>query len=506
MGYFKTLREKYSFINWLVQAQKTVWYPVVFAILCIISGTHGSSVYIPILCVLCAFVVFSALFTDDKKVFLTPMLMIYYALGRDTVLSDFRAPGDQPLSAFDPWAFNVIIVCGIIAVGFFLARIIFDGTFIAAFKKKRAFTWGILALDVAFLTNGLFSEGYAPVNLLYGFMMAAVVTVIYFTVCGILDNSDNVITYACQVMVCTAYVALCQILTVIARALADNNFFIPWSEEIIINRNILLLSWGVATIISAVFVLGIPAAMYLARNHRFSGLSYVSAILFFAGAVIMASRSAILVGGAILLGCMAICCISGKNAKKNRLYFAISVLIVVIGLVYVSLYVRPLSEITREILGLLRFDKLSDSGRFPLWKKGIEHFNSSPVFGVGFDKGGYEGDTKFNNMFSNMYHCILVQIPASMGIVGMIAFLIHLLQLLKLMFTKCSVRKLFILLVPVMILGMSLVDNFFFYPNFQIFYCVFLIIAELISEDTTYPSLNKLAAASDTRAFTDKNG
>ena len=483
MGYFKTLREKYSFINWLVQAQKTVWYPVLFAILCITSGTHGHAVYIPILCVLCAFVVFSALFTDDKKVFLTPMLMIYYALGRDTVLSDFRDSGDQPLSAFAPGAFNVIIVCGIIAVGFFLTRIIFDGTFVKAFKKKRAFTWGILALDVAFLTNGLFSEGYAPVNLLYGFMMTAVVTVIYFTVCGMLDNSENVITYACQVMVCTAYVALCQILTIIVRAIANDNFFIlHWSGEPIINRNILSLSWGVATIISAVFVLGIPAAMYLARNHRFSGLSYVSAVLFFCGSVIMSSRSAILVGGAMLLGCIAICSISGENAKKNRSYVAISAVLVLIGLIYVNSRIKPLSEIMSSILELLRLDKLTDSGRFPLWKKGIEHFKSSPVFGVGFDRGGYEGDAKFNNMFSNMYHCILVQIPASMGIVGILAFFIHLFQILKITFTKCSVRKLFIMLVPAMILGMSLVDNFFFYPNFQIFYCVFLVMAEILSQ------------------------
>jgi hypothetical protein len=33
-----------------------------------------------------------------------------------------------------------------------------------------------------------------------------------------------------------------------------------------------------------------------------------------------------------------------------------------------------------------------------------------------------------------------------------------------------------------MIIGTSLVDNFFFYPNFQIFYGVFIALAEMLSE------------------------
>ena len=73
---------------------------------------------------------------------------------------------------------------------------------------------------------------------------------------------------------------------------------------------------------------------------------------------------------------------------------------------------------------------------------------------------------------------MLVQIPASMGIFGCIAFAIHVVSLGIVCFKKFSLSKLMLLAVPFMILGLSLTDNFLFYPHFQIFYGAFLALAE----------------------------
>ena len=82
-----------------------------------------------------------------------------------------------------------------------------------------------------------------------------------------------------------------------------------------------------------------------------------------------------------------------------------------------------------------------------------------------------------------MYHCILIQIPAAMGIVGIVAFAVHFFELGKLFFVKFSIDKFLIMILPLMIIGMSMVDNFFFYPNFQILYGVFLALAGTIPSD-----------------------
>ena len=72
--------------------------------------------------------------------------------------------------------------------------------------------------------------------------------------------------------------------------------------------------------------------------------------------------------------------------------------------------------------------------------------------------------------------------PGAMGIVGCVAILMHFFELAKTFFKKFSMDKMLLLFVPLMIIGMSLLDNFFFYLEFQIFYGVFLALAEKQSE------------------------
>ena len=47
-----------------------------------------------------------------------------------------------------------------------------------------------------------------------------------------------------------------------------------------------------------------------------------------------------------------------------------------------------------------------------------------------------------------------------------------------LLWRKPNAKKVLLLTLPFMILLMSLVDNFFFYLNQQIAYCMFLAVAE----------------------------
>lgn len=478
MGALKKLREKYSVIRFLVNAQKTPWYPALFAALCVIAGTHDYTVYIPILWVLAVFVIFSALFTDDNKVFLTPLLMIFFALGRDTDALSFSASNGDMLSFMDEKAFPQVILLCVICVGAFVIRLIADGSIAAAFKKRRRFTWGIIAMDIAFLANGLFSSGYSVANLGIGAFLAMGFTVVYFLVSGMLETSDDPITYGCFAMMGTAYVALIQIMTVAIGLMAEGKFIIEYSGQVMVNRVLLTLGWGVPTVISAVFVLGIPAAMYLAKNRQACWFSYISAVLFVAGTVIINTRSAMIVSIVAFLICSVICCVTGKNRKPIRIFTAILVLLTAAGVLYVNFKVISLSDLTPKLLDLLRLDGVFDSGRGSLWENGISDFLSSPVFGTGFNDGGYSDELRRNNFFSNMYHCILIQLPGAMGIIGCAAFLIHLIEGILLLFRRFSADKLLLFLIPLMILGMSLVDNFFFYLHFQIFYGAFIALAE----------------------------
>lgn len=472
-------RDRFVVIRALVAFQKTVWYPILFAVLCIISGTHDKSVYIPIILVLCSFVAFSVLFTDDNKVFLVPLLMIYYSLGFDNsnVNSYGNSNGDV-YAIFDPGALKIIFLCAAVTVGMFVLRLFYDGSVALAFKKKSILTYSIFGLDLALILNGAFrSGGDDSKDLVYGLLIALGLTSVYFLVRGMLARSKNILPYACKAAVCTAYAALGQTLVLIARAASEGKYL---NDSMEICRSVLTLSWGLPTMTAALIVLGIPAAFYLAKNCKCAPLSYFSAIAFVIGAILVNTRSAIIVGFLIF----AICNIEALTTKKNRRTLiactAVISTIILAFIAYVAITRGDLIGIVKDTLSHMRFDEelWSGSGRVSLWKNGLGDFVSSPVFGAGFTNGGYENPNQIN-VFANMYHCIVIEFLGSAGIFGALAFLFHVISLGITMFKQFSVNKFLILMLPAMIIGMSFADNFFFYLNFQIFYGVFLVIAEL---------------------------
>ncbi len=478
MGFGKTLRERYRFIRILVNAQKTVWYPVLFALLCTIAGLNDHMVYIPILWVLTVFILFSAIFGDDNKVFLPPLLMIFCSLGIDTDKNAFNTSNGELLSFFDAGAFAQMMAICAICVSALLLRLIADGSVKRAFSKHRVFSTGFILFDVAFLLNGVLCEEYTPINILFGVVTGLGFTVVYFLVSGMLENSEDAITYACYSMVATAYVAFSQTLFISIGLIREGMFTIPFGDSYIVNRGELVLGWGLSTVIAAVFVLGIPPAMYLAANKSASLFSYTSALLFLFLSAAVNSRSAMIVGIAAFIFCSVICCIKGKNRIRIRIYISVLAVLFAVVLIILCSRLESVGDFFNELIQVLRLTKNSDSGRFKLWSSGIEHFRSAPLFGVGFEKGGLGAAIPQNNIFSRMYHCILVQFPASMGAVGCISFLVHLVSVGYLCFKRPSANKWLLLSIPLMIIGMSLADNFFFYFNFQIYYCVFLACAE----------------------------
>lgn len=497
MVFAKKLCERSRIMRGFDRVQNSVLYPIVFAVLCIFAGLNGKTVYLPIMWTMCALVILAALFSTDNKVFLAPMLMAYYSLGYDTEKLEFDDVNGIYLQSFDPDAFKQIVLCGSIIVLAVIIRLIFDGSIARAFKKRGMFTLGILLLDAVFLINGIFSPNYDIKNLGYGALFALSLTLVYFIVVAMLDRSENVITYACKCLVCMSYVALAQLSTVAFKMHQNGDLFVRNDALEIIGITRQTLAWGVATIVGAVIVIGIPAAMYLAKNCKFSFVSYSSALLFLAGAVLVDTRSAMIVGALIFLVCVVMCCANGKNKWFMRIYTILLIAIVCGTLIYVDKKIMPINELFDKIQSVLRFEDLENDGRVALFKNGIEDFRSSWLFGVGFNDGGYAEDIVKNNIYSRMYHNVIIQFLGSMGIVGIVALFVHIKHLGEVAARRFSFDKLLLVFIPVMILAMSMFDNFFFYANFQIIYSVFLAIAEISLEQSRAKKLSEHRVAKE---------
>ena len=74
-----------AIVREITQFQLSMAYPVIFAILCVISGLSNKYVYVPILFVMTLLVLFSVFFVRNSKALLVPMFMKYYSLGTDNI-------------------------------------------------------------------------------------------------------------------------------------------------------------------------------------------------------------------------------------------------------------------------------------------------------------------------------------------------------------------------------------------------------------------------------------
>ena len=483
MNILSEIREKNPVIKRLVEFQKSIYYPILFGIICVVSSLSTVELYIPLIWLLAAGVIFSALFTDDLKVFFVPFLMIYYAIGMDNEESFVLTNGDV-FARFDTRGLVHFAICGTVLFAFFLWKFISLGAVKKIIEKRGSFFAGIICLDVAFLLNGAFSATWVPINIFYGFLNAAVLTAVYFIFLGIFRTSKNAIPYLCKTMICFGFMVLLQIFIECIKLYEVDKFFYRDALGAIIGvaRHNIILSWGISTIIGAAIVTVIPAVFYFARNAKFGILFYIMGFAFWAMTFVTNTRSAMLCGFVVLFACIFICCKSGVNKKNSRVFMAvISCFAFICGGALIALI--DVSALIEEFVSFFRLDAGS-SGRVGLWKNGLIDFVNFPIFGSGFDHGGTAGGIVYSNVYSNMYHNIIIEMLGSMGLVGIVAFLIHIYEIIRTFLCRISGNKSLLLLTPILILAMSLFDNFFFYPNFQIIYAAFLAAGEGYREDS----------------------
>ena len=497
MSIFDRIRERSSFIAFLVKLQNSALYPALFALICIISGTNTKEIYLPCIYLLTALSVFAGLFSPDLKVFLVPAFMVYYAIGAD-VPKEYYA-GYDFLPPFDKSSLLPFAVCIFILSATLIYRLISSGAIKEMLFKRGLFFWGIIFMDVALVLNGAFSPSWNVANLFYGLLSAFILTLFYCLFLTVIARSTDGVAYACKTLLCVGYVVCSEVLITAYRLHINDNLIITIPNEAErINRVMLATPWGLPTIVGAVIAVCIPAALYLARSHRVPIFSYFSAIFFWAMTLFIDTRSAMIFGGIALFSGIIFCCISGKNKKFNRIATLVLIIIGIVALCwFFVLHPERGESMLDKALDALRLDfdaegnaSLSDllGSRADMWKTGLNDFLRNPIFGAGFMSGDYAAD----EVYSNMYHNVFVEFLGSMGIVGILAFLIHLKHGLEAIFRRYSLDKLLLLSVPMCILGMSLVDNFFFYPNFHILYAAFLAAAEVSLEHKRLDRLSNL--------------
>ncbi len=396
------------------------------------------------------------LICKDLKFFIPILLSSYFIISKNSIENE-TLYSESAMSLY--YVLGVILIISIVA-HFIIYR---KNVSIKRFTSSSLFL-GFALISVLFLLNGALSfETYNKQNILFGTLIAISFILPFFLLCINTDFDKKTMDYLAYVLIIITIILLVQLI------------FAYKTYVVIINGTIrkesLNFGWGVSNNIGAMLGMLIPAHFYFASYKKFPLIFIISGALCYLSVLFTLSRAAILVSTVIFALCiLALCVFNHKNKIINRIFIA---LLFLVGFCIVYKYYDKLHLLLDEIIK----DGLDDSGRFEYFKDGIERFKQHPLLGAGFGNSHGVND-KFVIPAPEYFHNTIIQILASCGILGMIAYLIHRVETIILFFKNRSLASFFMGMSILTLLLTSLLDIHMFNIFPAIFYSVILCVFE----------------------------
>ena len=395
------------------------------------------------------------------------------------------SPSNNPSQAEDTLFYGVsgrMILCfGVIAVIALLARVTFDQNvgWRRFFTKRRTLLGGIFALGASYLLSGLGSAHYAEFsnqNIIFALIQFASIFLLYFLFSATVHwKKFNMDYFACAGLV-PGFVVLAELTWLYL----TQNIILDGS----IDREMIFTGWGIHNNMGAIIATAIPFSFYFAQKKKHSSVYLIMAIILSVGVVFSCSRSSILFSAVVVLLSYIYTCVKAENKKE----FAItSVLLVTLFVVVIALFREKLTvlfthvpSITDVVEGNMVFN---DSGRIDIYKAGFKAFLENPAIGQGFfcsdyDLYDFSIVDRFSSFFPPRWHNTIVQLLATSGMTGLLAYTYHRWQTIRLFAKKHTVANVYIALYIFVLLCMSLLDCHFFNVGPVLFYSMALAVAE----------------------------
>lgn len=365
-----------------------------------------------------------------------------------------------------------MIIIAVLAIAALAYRLI-----LCCIKKKFRITpvfAGLCALAAAFLLNGIGSEYSTPKNLLFGFVMSALILGIYSAI------KDNIVTDKNFFeKIAYGFIALSVLLIVelaVAYITYDNLF-----ADGVINRGALFFGWGGYNHYGLWIVMCLPSALYLAGKNKYGYLFTAYSLLIFAASLLCCSRQAMLVALVIYPTCLIILFVKGNHRIPNLCIAAVAV---AAGIVLVCIFREKFVSAIKTIFeNVFVNGELNGSGRWRIWKEAIKYFREYPVFGSGFYVGYSYG---MNAVFlPSTCHNTVLEIMAACGIFGLAAYLLHRVQTVISFFKNVTTERTMIALTISALLLMSLLDMHIFNVFPTVIYAC--LLAALVKSEKKSP-------------------
>lgn len=435
------------FFSWINAFIHSKWFAFCLAIFCLVSNVLGLDFYFYF--TIACLAIYISLFGRDYLPYIPMMLFSYIAPS----IQNNPSKSDNSIFLLNNGGLTLIIMGGAVAF-FLLVRLIFDREigFRNMVKCKYRLLGGMVFLGISYVISGLGSallDGFEIKNLMFAGVQFAAMVVPYFVLCfGVKWNKVK-----------KDYFAFCAILFGLVAGLQI--LYAYHANDVIQNgkpvKLLIYSGWGVSTNMGAMVTLAIPFAFYyICKDKNVIISNIVIVILFFAN-IMSLSRNSILVCVLLYVICEIIMIFKAEKFF-TRFISVLFIILLLAGIYFFNNYIF-------NTLGVSFINGFEPSGRLEIYEDAIETFYSFPLFGGGFyaiNSGLSPDEVAWNAFFPRMWHNTVLQVMATGGFISLIAYLIHRIQTIILVFKKRNVENFFIALSILSLLLMSLLDCYFF--------------------------------------------
>ena len=245
-------------------------------------------------------------------------------------------------------------------------------------------------------------------------------------------------------------------------------------KEFIATKAPLFIQWR--NNCSTLLMMSIPFAFLKAhKNPWFAPFGFI----FYFAILLTDSRGGMLFGFVTLL--MSLILFVAMDKKRRKIYLIICgvgvVLIGVLWKMFTPVFEHTLERLISGLTGFILGD--ANEIRTVHYARGINDFLNNPIFGTGLGYMGNRDVFESKDFALCWYHCEPIQIAASLGVVGIIAYLYQFVKRNLLIFKKTNLFNITVFLSYISLELMSLVNPGVFCPlPYVLIITLFFVIVE----------------------------
>lgn len=435
----------------------------ILAVMALSLVAHLLSLELPVYTVFALVAIYTAVLGNDLLP-LTPLFLFCYITP-----SIVNNPGRNAQSVFSGKSGVYIAVLGVLmalAAGYYVIR-----NRKQFFRQKRVLLPGLLALSAAYLLSGIGSDHYGNVagrNLLFAAMQAFALLLPYFLLSGGVQWPKARQDYLAWVGFTGGAAVLVQLcVCYLTQGVVVDG---------VIERRQIYTGWGMYNNMGFMIAMAIPFAFYLATKYHRGWIGTVVGSVFLVGVLLSCSRTSLLIGSVMYCLCVFLMLHYAKNRRHNTIAL-VSVLL--LGCATLLLFHHQLLRLFSDFLGM----GVDPSSRDVFLREGLKLFWRKPLFGNSFYSPGYtpwdfSNVDALSKLIPPRWHSTPLQLLVSCGAVGVIAYVFHRYQTVRLLVRSGSKEATFIACAVGVLLLCSLFDCHFFNLGPTLFYSAALAFGE----------------------------